>query len=127
MLPEAQSLHQSVPRRTALEAKLFAADRRYKAWANYTGRKGALPGFCELDPSASWVYSPNNYKLIDAEQESFFWSSGPLGMIQHEDFWGLISRQVNVYRSDPVGTTTTSIILKDGRKVPTDVVFYGTG
>ena len=48
-------------------------------------------------------------------------------MIQHDDFWDLISQQVNVYRSDPVGTTATSIILEDGRKVPTDVAFCGTG
>lgn len=53
-LPEwAQTLHQSVSEAEDLEYKLFAADRRFKAWANYRGREGALPGFRELEPSAS--------------------------------------------------------------------------
>ena len=53
-LPEwAQKLHQSTSEKENLEAKLFAADRRYKAWADYRGRKGALPGFRELEPTAS--------------------------------------------------------------------------
>jgi hypothetical protein len=39
--------------KTILERKLFAADVRYKAWANYRAREGALPGFRELEPSAS--------------------------------------------------------------------------
>ena len=69
----------------------------------------------------------NYIPTINTEQVSFFWSSGPLGMIQHDDFWDLVSQQVNVYRSDPVGTTGTSILLEDGRKVPTDVLFCGTG
>ena len=53
MLPEAQSLHQSASGRATLDEKLFAADHRFKAWANYRGREGALPGFRELEPSAS--------------------------------------------------------------------------
>ena len=53
MLPSAQALHQSISGRATLYEKLFAADRRYKAWANYKARDGALPGFHELEPSAS--------------------------------------------------------------------------
>ena len=45
----------------------------------------------------------------------------------HDDFWDLVSRCVNVYRSDITGTTASSIILEDGTKVPTDVLFAGTG
>lgn len=53
-LPQwAQSLHQSVSERATLLEKLYAADNRYKARANYRTRKGALPGFCDLEPSAS--------------------------------------------------------------------------
>lgn len=48
-------------------------------------------------------------------------------MIQHDDFWDLISQKVNIYRSDISGTTTNSIILNEGREVPTDVLFCGTG
>ena len=53
MIEWAQMLHQSVAERENLDSKLFAADRRYKAWANYKGREGALPGFGELEPKAS--------------------------------------------------------------------------
>ena len=53
MLDWAQKLHQSVSEREDLKSKLFASDRRYKAWANYRGREGAQPGFRELEPKAS--------------------------------------------------------------------------
>ena len=53
-MPEwARIMHQSESERENLESKLFAADRRYKAWANYKGRKSALPGFRDLEPRAS--------------------------------------------------------------------------
>ena len=57
----------------------------------------------------------------------FFWNIGPLGLIQHNDFWELASQKVNVYRSDISDTNTKSIILDDGREVPTDVLLCGTG
>ena len=53
MLEWAQVLHRSVSERENLDSKLFAADRRYKAWANYREREGALPGFRDLEPTAS--------------------------------------------------------------------------
>ena len=53
MLAWAQKMHQSASERENLASKLFAADRRYKEWANYKGREGALPGFRELEPKAS--------------------------------------------------------------------------
>ena len=54
LMPEwAQKLHKSVSERESLNSKLFAADRRYKAWAKYREREGALPGFRELEPTAS--------------------------------------------------------------------------
>ena len=58
---------------------------------------------------------------------SFFWSNGPIGMIQHDDFWDLVSQKVNIYRADPSNTTADSIILEDGRQVPTDILLCGTG
>ena len=53
MLDWALKMHQSISERENLESKLLAADRRYKAWANYEGREGALPSFRELAPTAS--------------------------------------------------------------------------
>lgn len=49
----AKQLHQSDLEREDLESKLFTSDHSYKAWADYKGRKGALPGFSGLEPSAS--------------------------------------------------------------------------
>ena len=65
--------------------------------------------------------------VADNHRDSFFWNSGPVGMIQHDDFWDLVSQKVNVYRGDLSGTTIDSIILDDGRKVPTDILLCGTG
>ena len=48
-------------------------------------------------------------------------------MMPHDDFWDLVSRRVNVYRRDPVGTTASAIILDDGTEVPTDILLAGTG
>ena len=48
-------------------------------------------------------------------------------MIQHVDFWDLISQQAHVHRADPSGTTANAIILDDGTQVPTDVLLCGTG
>ena len=53
MVEWARKLHQSVSEKEALDSRIFAADRRYKAWANYRCRKGALPSFRELEPEAS--------------------------------------------------------------------------
>ena len=63
----------------------------------------------------------------DVNWNRFFWNSGPVGMIQHDDFWDLVSRKVNIYRSDLSGTTSNSITLDDGREVPTDILLCGTG
>ena len=48
-------------------------------------------------------------------------------MIQQADFWDLVSHRVNVYRSELSTTTQKSIILIDGREVPTDILLCGTG
>ena len=60
-------------------------------------------------------------------EDRFFWSSGPVGVIQQEDFWDLVSKHVNIYRANSSGTTSSAIVLDDGREVPTDVVLCGTG
>ena len=46
-------------------------------------------------------------------------------MMPHDNFWDLVSRYVNIYRSDAVGTTASSVISEDGTEVPTDVLLAG--
>ena len=53
MVEWAQKLHHSESEKPSLESKLFAADALFKAWANYHGRENALPGFRDLEPTAS--------------------------------------------------------------------------
>ena len=48
-------------------------------------------------------------------------------MIQHNDFWDLVSQKVNIYRADLSGTNQASVILHDGTEVPTDALLCGTG
>lgn len=48
-------------------------------------------------------------------------------MIQHEDFWDLVSKKVQVFRADVVGTTSNSLVLDVGTNIQSDVVLCGTG
>ena len=48
-------------------------------------------------------------------------------MIQHDDFWDTIAKNVSVYRSDVVTMQQNGIVLKDGSEVSSDVLFCGTG
>ena len=48
-------------------------------------------------------------------------------MIQREDFWDTIAKNVSVYRSDVRTMRANSIVLEDDSNVATDVLFCGTG
>lgn len=48
-------------------------------------------------------------------------------MIQREDFWETIAKNVSVYRSDISSMQKSSILLEDGSQVSADVLFCGTG
>lgn len=48
-------------------------------------------------------------------------------MIQHEDFWDTIAKNVSVYRSDIRTMRPDSIVLQDGSEIQSDVLFCGTG
>lgn len=48
-------------------------------------------------------------------------------MIQHEDFWDTIARNVSIYRSDIRAMNSRSIVLEDGSDIPPEILFCGTG
>jgi len=48
-------------------------------------------------------------------------------MIQHEDFWDTIAKNVSVYRSDIRNMQPDSIILQNGSEIKSDALFCGTG
>lgn len=48
-------------------------------------------------------------------------------MIQHDDFWDTIARNVSVIQEGIIGLRECSVVLKNGSKIPSDVLFCGTG
>ena len=127
LLPWARALHQSPSDRELLGSKLSASDRHFKDSVNYRHREDALECFRELEPDATWVKFFLSTQSSTDENCSLFWNNGPVGLIQHDDFWDLVSRKVHAYRSDPTGTTEDSVVLEDGRHVATDILLCGTG
>jgi dimethylaniline monooxygenase (N-oxide forming) len=78
--------------------------------ANYKGREGALPGFEKLLPEGK-----------------IQWRSGPMGMLQKDDYWDVIAKNVQVYRGDVRHLEKDTVVLEDGTKVRTDVLLCATG
>jgi len=103
-------LHKSSLGQTVTTKIWKGADKACADLANFESREGALPGFENLKSSTD-----------------IFWCTGPLGMIQHEDFWDTIAKNVHAYRSDIQTMESKVIILEDGSKVPADILFCGTG
>ena len=58
---------------------------------------------------------------------SIFWCTGPLGMIQHDDFWDTIAKNVSVFREGITEMYEHSIVLSNGCKIATDILLCGTG
>lgn len=48
-------------------------------------------------------------------------------MIQHDDFWDTIARNVSIHRSDIRTMQAKSILLENGSEISSDVLFCGTG
>jgi hypothetical protein len=48
-------------------------------------------------------------------------------MIQHEDFWDTIAKNVSIHRSDIRMMKSRSIVLQNGTNIPSEVLFCGTG
>ena len=48
-------------------------------------------------------------------------------MIQHEDLWDTIAKEVSIHRSNIPTMQVNSILLEDGSEILSDVLFCGTG
>lgn len=48
-------------------------------------------------------------------------------MVQHDDFWDTIARNVQVHRSNVRQMIASAVVLDDGTEIPTDVLLCGTG
>ncbi|KAK5720282.1 hypothetical protein LTR15_007555 [Elasticomyces elasticus] len=78
--------------------------------ANFEGREGALPGFGGLKSDANAR-----------------WHTGPLGLLQRDDFWAVVAKRVQVWRGDVVDVEEDCLVLDDGREVKSDVLLCATG
>lgn len=63
--------------------------------------------------------------MIDTS--SAFWCTGPLGLVQHDDFWDTLAQNAQVYRNNISSMKTHSIVLDDGTEIEADVLLCGTG
>jgi dimethylaniline monooxygenase (N-oxide forming) len=80
------------------------------AMADFEGRKDKLQGFEGLRASGN-----------------VRWRSGPLGILQREDFWDEVAQGVRIVRGDIVKLEDDELVLEDGRRVRTDVLICATG
>ncbi|TGO18081.1 hypothetical protein BTUL_0012g00250 [Botrytis tulipae] len=70
--------------------------------------------------------SLEGFKLLDFSS-SAFWCTGPVGLVQHDDFWETISQNVQVYRNDVVSYKDNIITLDNGKQLIADELLLGTG
>ncbi|KAJ8070314.1 hypothetical protein OCU04_000694 [Sclerotinia nivalis] len=78
--------------------------------AAYDTRPESLPGFSLLDFTTS-----------------AFWCTGPVGLVQHDDFWDKISQNAQIYRNDVVSYKDNIITLDNGTQLYADELLLGTG
>ncbi|ESZ98416.1 hypothetical protein SBOR_1197 [Sclerotinia borealis F-4128] len=78
--------------------------------AGYETRPGALPTFRLLDFTTS-----------------AFWCTGPVGLVQHDDFWDTIAKNVRIYRNDVISYRDNIITLDDDTELFADEFLLGTG
>ncbi|KAL8783069.1 MAG: hypothetical protein Q9213_004881 [Squamulea squamosa] len=88
----------------------LGADEACRKAADFEKRQGAQPGFAGLQSSTA-----------------IFWCTGPIGMIQHDDFWDIIAKNVSVFRHNVLELRERCIVLENQSQVPADALFCGTG
>jgi len=55
------------------------------------------------------------------------WRSGSIGLLQSDNFWDVIAKNVQVYRGEVVNLEEDVVVLDDGRTVRTDMLLCATG
>ncbi|KAL8637399.1 MAG: hypothetical protein Q9228_005323 [Teloschistes exilis] len=103
-------VHGTARGRRILAQIWLGADEACRKTADFEKRKDARSGFAGLQSSTA-----------------IFWCTGPIGMIQHEDFWDTIAKNVSVFRHNILHLRERCIVLDDESEVPADALFCGTG
>lgn len=58
---------------------------------------------------------------------SAFWYTGPLGLVQHDDFWDTLAGNIDVYRESISVLEPCHIVLSNGIRLAADSICCGTG
>lgn len=90
--------------------RIDAVNQYCRKVAAYDTRPNSLPGFSLLDFTTS-----------------AFWCTGPVGLVQHDDFWDTISQNAQIYRNDVVSYKDNIITLDNGTQLYADELLLGTG
>ena len=101
-------LHKTFVGEWLLEKIWRRIERESPMLADFYGREGRLEGFEGLK-------SESNVR----------WRAGPLGLMQRDDFWDVIARNVRIYRQDIARLTEETVVLEDETEVRTDVCSAG--
>lgn len=64
---------------------------------------------------------------INTDIISAFWCTGPVGLVQHDDFWDTIAQNVRIYRNDVKSYRNGRLTLDDGTELFADEFLLGTG
>ncbi|RAL58783.1 hypothetical protein DID88_009196 [Monilinia fructigena] len=64
---------------------------------------------------------------INTDIISAFWCTGPVGLVQHDDFWDTIAQNVQIYRNDVKSYRNGRLTLDDGTELFADELLLGTG
>ncbi|KAL8937035.1 MAG: hypothetical protein Q9216_004624 [Gyalolechia sp. 2 TL-2023] len=93
-----------------LRNQISQSDQGGRDAAAYQDRQGASPTFLKLETTTS-----------------AFWYTGPLGLVQHDDFWDTLAQNVQVYRNNISSLKDRAIVLDDGTEIEADILLCGTG
>ena len=103
-------LHKTAVGEWVLEKVWGKSEKDSAANADFYRREGRLEGFEGLE-----------------SEVRMRWRSGPVGILQREDFWDVIARKVWVYRKDVKELREDKVVLEDGTEVRTDLLLCATG
>ncbi|KAL8991774.1 MAG: hypothetical protein Q9169_007663 [Polycauliona sp. 2 TL-2023] len=110
-----------------LRKKIRQNDQSCHNTAAYHDRQGASPTFKHLEPTTSSVFKGLIFLSGGADKSRAFWCTGPLGLVQHDDFWDTIAQVPRVYRNDIRALKKNTVVLDDASEIATDILLCGTG
>jgi dimethylaniline monooxygenase (N-oxide forming) len=94
-----RAIHQSLLGQSITSMIWNSANKECAALANFDSREGSLPGFENLESNTD-----------------IFWCTGPLGMLQYDDFWDTIAKKIHANRGNIDCWNRMLLFLRMARK-----------